>query len=462
MLTYNLSNDNLALYDSLYRHIREDILLGRIKPNEKLPSKRALAAHLGVSVVTVENAYAQLVSEGYLAAKERSGFYAEKVVKQSKVTFQGNAIVPENNKTKTEPKNSEKIALTREETDEPFPFSVWAKLMRKTLLEEGENLLRREDNAGALCLREAISRYLYRSMGIEAKPENIIICAGTENVCSILVQLFGRESVFGVEDPGYQKTSLLYESNFVPCRFLPLDKSGISVSALRESDVNIVHLSPAHHFPTGIVMPISRRQELLSWAGEKEDRYLIEDDYDSEFRFFGRPVPPLQTFDEKGKVVTINTFSKSLAPSIRVSYMLLPDKLMARYQEKLGFTACPVPAFEQFTLAKFIDGEYYERHLSRKRTYYRKKRKEIFETAERLSSKEKITLISAHCGAHALVKLSTTLSDDKILSQAKERGVTLTFLSEYSRLKEKKYEHILLLDYSSFRIEMLTILDEIL
>ena len=457
MLTYDLTQEGVALYDSLYRHIREDILSGKLKHNEKLPSKRALAENLGVSVITVENAYAQLVAEGYVAARERSGFFVEKVERHGKKQVQADGREEESGR------ESFRADFTANRSDEnTFPFSVWAKLMRKTLLEDSEKLLKREEHAGAYELRAAVSRYLYRARGISAKPQNIVIGAGTENICSVLVQLFGRNSVFGVEDPGYDKTARIYASNDVTCRYLPLDKKGVAMKPLTESDVNILHISPTHHYPTGIVTPIGRRQELLSWAAGADNRYIIEDDYDSEFRFSGRPIPTLQSIDGEGKVVYINTFSKSLASSIRISYMILPDGLLERYTEKLGFYSCPVPSFEQYTLAKFLDGEYFERHLSRMKTLYKKRRAEIECAIERLSCKDQITVIPADSGLHFLLKVNTPLTDEQLTKRAREQNVKIACLSEYSRLHEKKYDHCLLLNYSLSRFADLSFLDKIL
>lgn len=463
MLTYDLSKRGTqALYDYLYCLIRDDILNGKLKAGEKLPSKRALAENLDVSVITVENAYMQLISEGYIYSVERSGFFVEKISKRKK-TVNPVFLPAEEREEEAYKKESYKADFTYNKmSSDSFPFSVWAKLMRETLLEDREKLVSLESHAGAWELRSAISGYLYRSRGIAAPPENIVVGAGTEYICSLLVQLFGHKQIFGVEDPGYQKTAAIYASNEVKCVRLPLDKSGVNMQALEESDVNIVHITPTHHYPTGIVTPITRRQELLRWADEKEERYIVEDDYDSEFKFSGRPVPTLQSGDGNGKVVYVNTFSKSLAPTMRISYLILPDRLLRLYKEKLGFYACTVPSFEQYALAKFIDRGYFERHLSRMKTVYKKRRKAILNEIESLKYKDLLTVIPADSGLHFIIKVNTALSDEELIERAKALNIKISCLSQYSFLKEKKYDHHILLNYSGERYGDLSFLDQIL
>lgn len=458
MLTYDLTErGKIAIYDYLYRKIRDDILSGKLKEGEKLPSKRSFAENLGVSVITVENAYAQLMAEGYISSRERSCFFVEKVLRRKENSPSANAIEKEE-----KPKSFKSDFTYNKMPEKSFPFSVWAKLMRETLIEEGEKSAYAESSFGAYELRSAISDYLYRSRGVNVSPENVVIGAGTEYICTMLVRLFSRDSVFGVEDPGYKKTFLIYDSNEVICRRLPMDKHGLELKALQKSDVNVLHITPTHHYPTGIVTPIGRRQEILHWADERADRFIIEDDYDSEFRFSGRPIPTLKSIDEKGKVVYINTFSKSLAPAMRISYMLLPDELLKKYKEKLGFYSCPVPAFEQYTLAKFISRGYFERHLSRMKTVYKKRREEIFDRIDNLECRDKLTVIPTDSGLHFLLKVNSDISDKELIARAKDKGVLISCLSDYSHLMEKKYSHFILINYSGINSVDLDFLDEIL
>jgi len=409
-----------------------------------------------VSVVTVENAYSQLLAEGYIYPVNRSGYYAEKDAAKKQPALK--AAQPAEKKSEEKKEIDYTLSYLPSES---FPFSVWAKLMRDTLLE-GSSILLPPESKGCYPLRKAISAYIYRSKGINAKPENIIIGAGTEYIYSLLVQFFGADKTFGLEDPGYKKTAAIYMANGARCKLLPLDKQGVSPSALKESGVNVLHITPTHHYPTGIITPIGRRQELLAWAEEGDNRYIIEDDYDSEFRFAGKPIPTLQSIDSAQKVIYINTFSKSLNPSMRISYMVLPDALIEKYEEKLGFYSCAVPAFEQLTLAKFIDGGYFERHLSRMRTLYKKRRDEIASAIYSLKKKNLLKLIPADTGLHFLLKTDSALSDGELKQKALERGVKIACLSDYSRLREKKYDHYILIDYSLAAAVDLSFLDDIL
>lgn len=459
MLTYSLKKEKGApLYYLLYKYIKADIESGSIKGGERLPSKRRLAEDLGISVVTVENAYSQLLAEGYIYSVDRSGYYAEKDARKRPV-YQTRRV---ENKARAEKKAESAADYTDSRPSaEGFPFSVWAKLMRETLLE-GAALLVPPENKGAAALRRAISAYLYRSRGIAAPPENIVIGAGTEYIYSLLVQLFGADKKFGVEDPGYKKTAAIYGANGAECVYLPLDGQGVNMRALEKSGVEILHITPTHHYPTGIITPIGRRREILDWAEAEQGRYIIEDDYDSEFRFAGKPIPTLQSIDGAQRVIYINTFSKSLAPSMRISYMVLPTPLLRKYEEKLGVYACAVPVFEQITLAGFIDGGYFERHLSRMRTVYKKRRAEIADGIAALKKRDCIRIIPADTGLHFLLKVHTEKTDAALKEAAGALGVKILCLSDYSVLKEKRYEHYILIDYSFCQSADLSFLDKIL
>jgi GntR family transcriptional regulator/MocR family aminotransferase len=361
MLTYDLSQrGELSLYDYLYRCIKQDILAGHIRAGERLPSKRQLAAHLKISVITVEGAYAQLLTEGYIRSQEKSGYFAEAVTAPQQVTSSTDMVT-------APPPSPWFLDLTSNHLNtEDFPFSLWAKEVRRVLLDEGDRLVEPVPYNGTAALREAIARYLHRFRGLQVHPEQIVVGAGTEYLYGLLVQLLGRERVFALEDPGYRKIAAIYRLNGVTCRHLPVDGQGLSVDRLLSSDATVAHLSPAHHFPSGAVMPVGRRQALLEWAYEG-DRYLIEDDYDSEFRMSGRPIPPLAALDSHGRVIYINTFSKSLSPSMRMGYLILPEHLLSRYDEVLGNFSCTVPVLDQYILAEFIESGNFERHLNRMR-----------------------------------------------------------------------------------------------
>ena len=389
MLTYDFEKrGKMSLYEYLYNCIKNDILSGKIKAGEKLPSKRTMAKNHNISVITVENAYAQLLVEGYIFSKEKRGYFASEISGQ----YLNNGGINGNKEKIVETKVSLKSGQIKKKIQDTkkqwlvdfnsnhimydsFPFSIWSRIMRQTLLDRENSFLSSPLPNGVVELREAIANHLMEFRGMEVDAENIIIGAGTEYLYSIIVQLLGRDSVIAVEDPGYRKIGKVYESNGVECLHLPIDNSGIQTKALLGKKIDAVHISPSHHFPTGRVMPVSRRQHLIHWAIENNG-FIIEDDYDSEFRFSGRPIPTMVGMD-KERVIYMNTFSKTLAPSIRIAYMVLPDRLMEKFHTKLNFYSGTVSSFEQYTLANFIAGGYYERHINRMRNYYRDYRNKI-------------------------------------------------------------------------------------
>ncbi|WP_101696912.1 MocR-like pyridoxine biosynthesis transcription factor PdxR [Clostridium minihomine] len=453
MLTYDLSSrGNTPLYDSLYQKMKADILQGKLKAGEKLPSKRSLAQHLKISVVTVENAYAQLILEGYLYSEEKRGYYVS-VLEQSTPSAVGAADTEESQsgEEQTAPPGSQPVFLdltSNSICSEKFPFSVWSRLMRQVLSERSMCLLEPLPFNGAQELRNALADYLYRFRGMAVTPSQIIIGAGAEYLYGLIIQLLGRKHVFAVENPGYQKIPAIYRSHQVKCRPIDLDSEGMSVSQLRESDASVVHISPSHHFPTGIVMPIKRRQEILKWANEKSERFLIEDDYDSEFRFSGRPIPTLYSIDTSQKVIYMNTFSKSLAPSIRISYMVLPDSLAEQFREKLSFYACTVPSFEQYTLARFIARGYFEQHISRMRNFYKTQRDETIQAIRSSPLANQVTILEEDAGLHFLLRVNTQLSDRQLKQEAEKHGVQISCLSEYDSKRNQSSRHILVINYS--------------
>lgn len=442
MLTYTLEKGKgQSLYASLYVHIREDILSGKLCAGSRLPSKRALAANLGVSIATVESAYAQLIAEGYAVARQRSGLYVCAIGEPMKKTAPADAFSPE--------RREEKPFLDLSGgggEDVPFPFSVWMKTMRSVMTEKGEALLRPVDFQGAPELRQAIAGHLYQSRGLKVAPEQIVIGAGNEYLYGLLVQLFGRGKRYAVENPGYGKISRVYGAYEVPLCRVELDAEGMRADLLQKSGAQIAHISPAHHYPTGIVMPIARRRALLQWAYGAKDRYIIEDDYDSELRHSGKPVPPMFSMDQEQRVLYLSTFSQTIAPSLRIAYVCLPMELVHRLREKLGFYSCAVPAFEQYTLARFISSGDYERHLNRLKKRFRDKRAEIFSLIAESPLSGKCSIVEENAGAHFLLRLHTAEPDEVLRLRAQEMGLRLHFLSEYEF--GKKHGGYLILNYT--------------
>ena len=438
MRTYTLKKQpGLPLYEALYRAIREDILTGTLLPGEKLPSKRALASNLEVGKTTVEAAYAQLLEEGYISSRERSGFFVEAVEPQKKAR-------PVQPVTESVPLPRQGADLTGNGTGQ-FPFSVWIRLQREVILDYGERLLLPVDSRGAPETRTAIAKNLGDFRGMTVDPENILIGAGTDFLYNLLLQLLGQDKVYGVEDPGYGKIRKIYAAGGVRCRPIPMDESGIRPDSL--GGARVLHISPSHHFPTGIVMPLHRRRALIDWA-RRTDGFIIEDDYDTEFRFRGHPLPPMQTMDPE-RVIYMNTFSKTLFPSIRISYMVLPAGLMARFREKLGFYGCTVPSFEQYTLARFLDRGYFEKHINRMRKFYRARRNRVIAMLAGCPAAGKFTILEQDAGLHFLLKVETALDDNALTALFAQSGLRVQPLGSFYTSPREDCRGMLVINYSA-------------
>ena len=436
MRTYELRKmPGLPLYESLYRAIREDIRTGRLAPGDKLPSKRALASNLEIGKTTVEGAYAQLLEEGYITSKERQGFFVENIPRQAPAEP---AVLPLRASPPPEPPLAD---LTANGTGQ-FPFSVWARLQREVVLDYGKDLLLPMDSRGAPALRLAIARNLSDFRGMQVDPENILVGAGTDFLYNLLMQLLGQDKIYGVEDPGYGKIRRIYAAGGVRCRPIPMDGLGIDPDCIGEATV--LHISPSHHFPTGIVTPVSRRLRLLEWARARNG-WIIEDDYDTEFRFRGHPVPAMQTMDPE-RVIYLNTFSKTLSPSIRISYMILPPALMARFRRELGFYGCTVASFEQYTLARFLSRGYFEKHINRMRKFYRARRNRVIALLESCPAANKLTIQEQDAGLHFLLQVDTQLSDEALVAFLLENGIKVQPLSSF--YTQPKTLHTLVVNYS--------------
>lgn len=442
MLTYDFSKrGKTSLYEYLYKCIKEDILSGRIMSKEKLPSKREMAKNNGISVITVENAYAQLIVEGYIYTKEKKGYYVGEISSQH-IESEIKLI-----RQKEEKKREWFVDFRSNHIMyDSFPFATWAKVMRQTLLDQENSFLTSPPPNGVVELREAIADHLHHFRGMRINPDNIIVGAGTEYLYSIIVQLLGHNRLIAVEDPGYKKIGNVYESNGVKCLHIKVDKEGINIDDLIGSNACAVHISPSHHFPTGRVMPVARRHQLLKWANENKS-YIIEDDYDSEFRFFGKPIPAIAGIDNS-RVIYMNTFSKTLAPSIRIAYMVLPDRLMDRFHHKLGFYSGTVSGFEQYTLANFIRRGYFERHINRMRNYYRDYRNRIIGAIKNSPIYSKVTIEEDNAGLHFILGIKHKIDDEKFVQTLKENDINISSVSDYCYNDLKEFRHKFIINYS--------------
>lgn len=451
MLTYDMNTrGKYTLYEFLYRSIKIDILSGKIKSGDKLPSKRSLANHLDISVVTVENAYTQLSIEGYVYSVEKSGYYVSEIQSGKNNTKLNKTVFDEQNARKITSESCFMDFKTNNVSETRFPFSVWSKVTREVLTDKNTQLLNPTPFNGTIELRSEIAQYLYRFAGMDVNPEQIIIGAGTEQLYNMLIQFFTRDCVFAVENPGYPKIAQIYEANGVKCEYIDIDDEGIDILKLEQSNADIVHISPSHHFPTGVTMPIKRRQEILKWAGTSKERYIIEDEYDSEFRFVGKPISTLQSIDGGNKVIYMNTFSKTIAPTIRISYMVLPIHLINDYQEKMGFYSCAVSSFEQHTLARFINRGYFERHINRMRNFYKLQRKIILDELKNSRFSSNIDIVESNSGLHFIVDLNTNLTDNKIIDLSKKNGIIISCLSDYYFGEKEDISGKIVINYSNF------------
>ncbi|MBE7002237.1 MAG: PLP-dependent aminotransferase family protein [Ruminococcaceae bacterium] len=453
MLTYQLKKaPGIPLYEDLYRCIRADILSGVLAANQKLPSKRALCANLKVSKITVETAYQQLLSEGYIRSEEKVGYFVEALSRPQEVSAQA--------PPQEVPAKAKKEALIDLTANGPvhFPFSVWSKLQREVLLDLGEQLLLPLHNQGLPELRQAIATHLRQFRGMQVDPENILIGAGTDFLYNLLIQLLGRDKTYAVEEPGYGKIRKIYAAAGAKCVSAVMDSDGV----LPDLDAHVLHISPSHHFPTGIVTPLPRRQALLRWAKEG-GRYIIEDDYDSEFRFSAHPLPTLQSMDGGQQVIYMNTFSKTLAPSIRISYMVLPPALMGEFRKKLGFYSCTVPSFHQYTLARFIDRGHFEKHINRMRKRYKALRNRVLSALEGCPFAEKLTVREENAGLHFLVKVDTHISDAALTDWCRQNGIQVQSLGEfYHGAVPETAKRQLVINYSGLTEEDLQHLEQLL
>lgn len=423
MLTYQLDNTSSEpLYIQIYQYIKSDIISGMFKSGEKLPSKRSLAQNLGVSIITVENAYNQLLDEGYIKSIQKKGYFVD-------ITIDEN-VIKQNKKTETI--ESDELDLADENVaGELFPFSVWTKLMRDEMSHNQEKLLTKTNYKGVYELREAIAKHLKSYRNITVSPEQIIIGAGTEFLYMLIILLFGDKYVFATENPGYKQINRIYKLFNIKCNHIPVEQDGMDIEFLKHTKSDILHISPSHHFPTGAITSIGKRYAIMSWALESPDRYIIEDDYDSEFRLSGKPVSSMFEIDITGKVIYLNTFSKSLTPTMRISYMILPEKLLQRFSKNLGFYSCSVSNFEQYTLARFINEGYFEKHINRMKKYYKECRANLFEKIKGCELFRGCEITGKNSGLHCTIKFSTDKNDEQILDCLTKYGFCARNISDF-------------------------------
>lgn len=447
MLTLELVRQKeLPLYQQIYEAIKKDILSGVLEPREKLPSKRKLAAELRVSQTTVETAYSQLKAEGYIYSQAKSGYYVERLLTSFPDHEPVQAPIAQEVKTRKYRYDFQTGGVITA----CFPFSTWAKLTRETLSEDKDKLLSATPSKGLYELRREICQLLRRSRGVEVQPEQVIVGAGWEYLLGLIIQILGRHKVYGIEDPGYPKASLILGKLAEQQVYLPVDAEGVSLNHLGGFGPEVIHVTPSHHFPLGIVTSARRRGELLRWAEQGEGRYIIEDDYDSEFRLYGRPIPSIYGLDRGEHVIYIKTFTRSLAPSLRLAYMVLPPSLLKIYDEELYFYTSTVPRLEQHVLARFLNGGYLERHLNRVRNIYRKNRKAFLAVIKGSSLAERITVFRDDGGSHLLLQVQG-FSEEELVKKASQAGINILGISSYYKGEiPPRYRNAVVVGYSGF------------
>ena len=361
-MNYVIEKGKGPAYLQLYKYLRNDIVNGIFSYNTKLPSKRMLAEESGVSVVTIEHAYAMLCDEGYAEARERSGFYVIFRKTDGFATAVTGTEVPA-------------ILYHAGSGEATFPYHILCKAMRKVMINYEEILLEKSPNSGCIEFRTALKHYLARNRGIPVEIEQIVIGSGTEYLYGLMVELFGRDRTIAIESPSYNKIEQVYQISEIKYESLPLTKDGIDSHALASTNADILHTTPYRSYPSGVTASASKRHEYIRWS-QKGDRYIIEDDFESEFSVSTKPMETLFSLSEYDNVIYLNTFSKTISPAIRVAYIVLPKKLVDIFYKKLGFYSCTVPTFEQFMLTDLLNSGEFERYINRVRRNKRKKMEE--------------------------------------------------------------------------------------
>lgn len=450
MLQYDFNQrEGQSKYEYLYQCLKADILNGNIMGGSKLPSKRELASANKISIKTVMNAYEQLLMEGYIISKERSGYY---VVSDftPQLRYQN---IPVHLPTAEVEENWIADFCANTAVYERFPFSMWTKVMRNVLADYNVNLMRRGEFLGSQELRLEIAKHLYHSRSIIVSPDCIVIGTGIEYLYSKIIELLPKNSIYGVENPGYRKIPHIYEEYGVEWTWSAMDREGILMSSLQSSRASVLHVSPEHHYPLGTVMSAKRRQQLLKWLEDDPNRYIIEDDYDCEFRYRGRPISALYGLDYTHRVIYMNTFSKTLSPAIRISYMVLPEKLLNQYVSSANFFSNTSSNLEQYTLARFIKEGYFCRHLNRMRKYYQNQGEMMLKILRNTKTIPIEGISGVESGTHLLVQVNTKMTDEEIKWKARQKGINLSCLSEFCIGNPKQYQHVLVLNYLNMEEE---------
>lgn len=419
-------NHSGPLYQALYQQLKHQIQTGAIPQGEKLPSKRKLADQLGISINTVDSAYCQLEAEGFVQSSPRRGFF---VLETGLLPG-----IPEPHKPapRTQTPQSPRWQVDFSPSGmarQQFPFGVWRRLMKNCFNEYDENLLLRTPPQGDYGLRQAVADYLYRARGVTCTPEQIIIGAGTDNLLFILSYILPDRFTLAVENPLYNRAHLLFSRPGHKVSTIPVDRDGLRLSALPQEDNVLVYTTPSHQYPLGCAMPIGQRTALLRWSGQGRGRFIIEDDYDSEFRYQSRPIPSLQSIDHQGRVIYLGTFSRSVAPGLRISYMVLPQPLLELYRESYSGFSSTVSGFEQVVLREFMSSGHFETHVNRMRIFYRNRRQCLVEALSPL--RDRIEILGDPAGHHLTLNIKNGMDEEALVASAAKKGIRVYPVSPY-------------------------------
>ncbi|HBA63346.1 MAG TPA: PLP-dependent aminotransferase family protein [Lachnospiraceae bacterium] len=435
-LTMDLDpGSRIPLYEQIYEYIKSEIRSGAIPAREKLPSTRALSHYLEVSRSTVELAYEQLLSEGYIEAEPCRGFFV--------ASIEGLYQIRQSRQVQEKPQQQENRTQYRYDFTpngidlKSFPYSIWRKLSREVLMDDRLELFRQGDSQGEYELRREICNYLHQARGVNCTPEQLIIGAGNEYLIMLLSTIIGQDHRIAFENPTYRQAYRVFENLSYQIDTVDMDQNGIEVKKLEQKNVNMAYVMPSHQYPLGTVMPLKRRLELLKWAEKEPDRYIIEDDYDSEFRYKGKPIPALQGYDINGKVIYIGTFSRSIAPAIRMSYLVLPMPLLKEYYRKSRFMNSTVPRTEQMIVKNFLAQGYYERHLNKMRALYKSRHDVLLETIRPLLKSGSCEISGENAGVHLLLTFRDGRTEEELIRLAALEDIKIYGLSQYFAEQEK-------------------------
>lgn len=451
------SKSPVPLYEQIYNYIKNDIQEGKLVHGHRLPSSRKLSNYLEVSRSTVELAYEQLISEGYVDTIPYKGYYVADI--EGLYQFAG----------KKDMKSEVALASVGDQGEEEdwrydftpngidlqsFPYNAWRKITKNILLDGQDGLFAIGEPQGELEFRKTLCDYLHQARGMNCQSEQIVIGAGNEYLLMLLSIMFGNKKKIAFENPTYKRAYQLFGNLSYEVCTAEMDASGMMVEELEQLRADMAYVMPSHQYPLGIVMPIKRRLELLNWAAQNSERYIIEDDYDSEFRYKGKPIPALQGYDTEGKVIYLGTFYKSIAPAIRMSYMVLPKQLVNLYHEKCGMMSTTVSKIDQMIVNQFMKEGHYERHLNKSRAIYKGRHDTLLNCLKPLLIEDECKVSGERAGVHILLEFADkNKTESWLVEQARNQGVKVYGLSGYYTSEQAPRNATVILGYANLTEE---------